>query len=236
VLWTATEVIACSDFVAKIFRKEFPDLAIRVLGHGVDLVRFEPCPRDQGQTIVFGYLGTLSRSKGVGVLAEAFTQAAPKKARLELVGSAYGDSALLSQLSALQSTSFKVLHAVDHKTVPAILSGFDILCLPSLLPETYSLALHEGFAGGLPALVSDLGWPAEIIRKAECGRVAAAGDVDDWANAIGEISEHREILKTWKNRLPLPLRVEEESFFYEQLYRRSISAGSQQGWMRSPDA
>lgn len=223
-LWAASEIVACSDFVARAFGNEFPGLPIRVQGHGIDLIRFSPRPRRDGDTIVFGYLGTLSKSKGVHVLAEAFTRAAPGNARLEMIGSVAGDDAFRTELKCLEAENLKIFDAIDHSAVPDTLARFDVFCLPSLVPETFSLALHEGFAAGLPCLVSDIGWPPELVRRTGCGRVAAAGDATDWSRAIREISEHRELLGSWKNELPLPLRVEEESFFYEQIYRRAIFA------------
>ena len=74
----------------------------------------------------------------------------------------------------------------------------------------------------MPALVSDLGAPADRVRRNGGGRAITVGDVDAWAQAIEEIASHPEQLTTWRQELTLPSRLEEEAFFYESLYRRMI--------------
>ncbi len=46
-----------------------------------------------------------------------------------------------------------------------------------------------------------------------CGKTIAVDDVHAWADAIAELVAQREVLSFWRDRLPL--RVEEEAFFYD---------------------
>jgi glycosyltransferase involved in cell wall biosynthesis len=224
-LFAASCVVACSDFVATIFKREFPDLPIRTLDHGIDLLRFSIRRRaDNNAPIVFGFIGTLSEAKGVHVLTEAFVRAAPANARLELVGPTHYDKALVQRLKNTRNNNISIKEGVDHQEVPRVLADFDVLCLPSLVPEAGSLALREAFATGLPALVSDVGWPADVVAKLGCGRVIPVGDVDAWAHAIREISADPSALIGWTENVPMQLRLEEESFFYEQFYRHACTS------------
>jgi glycosyltransferase involved in cell wall biosynthesis len=220
ILESACAVIACSEFVAAIFRAEYPDLSIRVVEHGIDLLKFDPpAPRASSDTVTFGYIGNLSETKGVHVLAEAFARAAPAKARLKLVGPSYDDTLMLQLRNWSQECpAISIEPAVPAHDIPAMLGTFDVLCLPSLVPETFSLALHEGFAAGLPALVSDLGHPGFVVREHCCGEVVAAGDVQAWADAIGRVTARPSLLKDWRHNVPLPNRIEEEGFLYSQIY------------------
>src|SRR5208283_2318549 len=108
--------------------------------------------------------------------------------------------------------------------VPALLRQFDVLCLPSMFPETFSLVLHEGFASGVPCLVSDLGYPPEVVRRNGCGEVLPPGDIRVWSEAIAQISADPSILAGWKRNLPLPARIEEEGFLYSCLYKAAVAA------------
>lgn len=221
VLSGAVEVTACSPLVADAVRREHPDLPIRVVGHGIDLLRFAPArPKPRNGPIVFGYMGTLSEPKGLGVLVKAFVRAAVPNARLELVGSSRGNESFIPVLEQARSANITVRDVVPYAEVPGVLAGFDVLCLPSLLRETFSLAMHEGFAAGLPSLVSDSGWPAEVVRQADCGRAVATGDVEAWSREIRAICADPSVLDRWHRNIPLPRRVEEEGFIYDQLYRR----------------
>ena len=71
----------------------------------------------------------------------------------------------------------------------------------------------------MPALVSDLGAPHAYVTHHGGGQVLAFGDVDAWAKAISHAMASPEQIEAWRARLPLPLRVEEEGFYYDSLYR-----------------
>lgn len=223
ILRGASAVTAVSEFVAEQVRREAPDMTVRVIGNGVDLLRFPiPRPRTGDGEVVFGYLGTVSEAKGARVLVEAFARAAPRGARLRIVGPAYDEdfAAELALLSQGAAVSFEGSVPPDRAT--ALLAEFDVLCVPSQVPESFSLALHEGFAAGLPVLVSDLGNPARVVAAAGCGLVVPPSDIEAWAAAIGEAVDPG-ARRIWAARAPLPLRVEEEAFLHQQLYRAATA-------------
>lgn len=224
----AAAVVAVSDYVAGRFRAELPDLKILVVNNGIDLLRFgRPPARAKGPVqspLVFGYLGTVSEAKGAPLLARAFAQAAPADAELRIIGPAYEAATETALRAAAQEARIRLEGAVPAADIPDRLAQFDVLCIPSQVPESYSLALYEGFASGLPALVSDLGNIAEEVGRHGCGRVLPAADVQAWAEAIADLAGDRSPLETWRERLPLPFRVEEEGFLYMQLYRAAAAA------------
>ena len=219
----ARAVSACSDYLAAVFKREHPDLAVGVVEHGLDLARFAAAPRSPGGELVFGYLGTISQSKGVHVLAEAFADALTPDARLELIGPCFDDE-LRSRLTACaqRAPNIALRGPVPATAVPELLAGLDVLCLPSLWPETFSLAIHEGFAAGLPCLVSDLGWPGRLVRLEGCGEPIPAGDVAAWRLAITRIALDRGRLEPWRLRTPRPRSLDQEGNAYEALYRPFI--------------
>jgi glycosyltransferase involved in cell wall biosynthesis len=108
---------------------------------------------------------------------------------------------------------------VTHAKIFQVIRSLDVLCLPSRVPETFSLVLHKACAAGVPSLVSDLGAPGEFVGKGGFGRVIPVDDIDAWADAIIDVAADSSVLRNWRANLPLPLRVEEEGFFYDSLYR-----------------
>lgn len=226
----ASDVVACSNFVADRFRNEFVRLRIRVIEHGVDLLRFgRPPLRDGRDTTVFGFLGTLSEIKGVPMLADAFSRLPMANAGLDLIGPANRDDEAYHRLEVLaeRDNRIKIKSPITANQVPETLKEFDILCLPSLVPETYSLVLHEGFASGLPCLVSNLGFPPEVVRSNNCGEVLPAGEVGAWTDAMARIALDPSVLVEWRRHLPLPTRIEEEGFLYSCLYRAAARASQE---------
>ncbi|HEY8381979.1 MAG TPA: glycosyltransferase [Microvirga sp.] len=227
ILADADAIVACSPYVAQSFQAEYPDLPIRIIPHGINLLDFAPARPSAGDAIVFGYVGTLSAMKGVDVLVEAFAKTDLPQARLKLVGPTFDDD-LARTLEQFASADERIsIHpAIPAAEVPAMLATFDILCLPSRVPETFSLAVHEAFAANLPCIVSDLGHPAQVIREHGCGMVAPSGDVTAWAEALHAAARGEHVLAEWQAQIPLPFRVEEEGFLYSQIYT---------GLVRSPE-
>lgn len=224
----AAAVVACSEYVAGVFRAEFPEVEVRVIHHGIDLLRFgAPAKTRPSETIVFGYVGTLSATKGVHILAEAFARAAPDNAVLKLIGPAFDEAFSYNLAEIGRCGSISIDPPISAAEIPAALAQFDVLCLPSTVPETFSLAVHEGFAAGLPCLVSDLGYPAQLVREHGCGDVAKRGDVSAWSQTIGKLASTPGKLAEWRSNIPSVYRTEEEGFLYSQIYssliRRPVS-------------
>ena len=226
ILAGAIERIACSRFVKEQFERECPNLAFRVIPHGIDLLKFSPrdCKDDKDE-IVFGFLGTVSEAKGIDILVNAFLDADVVNGKLVIVGPVHGsrdvETRIISACKADRRITLK--GPVSAEEVPSVLSGFDVLCVPSQVPETFSLVLHEAFAAGLPAIVSDLGHIAEVVRANGCGLVATATSIPAWSDAIESVAANRNQLRLWQTKIPCPLRIEEEAFFYDQIYRRNAA-------------
>jgi glycosyltransferase involved in cell wall biosynthesis len=225
-LAAAAERCAPSAFVAERYRAAFPELDFRVLPHGLDLLqlagRAAPPPARQPGPLRLAYVGSIVRQKGLDVLLRALTLLPGADVRLSVVGGAWGNTGYHAEVLALAEADARVefVGKLAPQQVFQRLREADLLCVPSRVPESFSLVLHEAAAAGTPALVADLGAPAGFVEAHRCGQAVAAGDAPAWAGAIGALAGDRGRIAAWRDRLPLPLRVEEEAFFYESLYRR----------------
>jgi glycosyltransferase involved in cell wall biosynthesis len=227
VLEGAAERVAPSSYVAARFKDSFPSLDFRVVEHGIDLLALAAAMPAAGQgkesrVLQLAYVGTIIPQKGLDVLLKALAQVPAANLKLKVIGGFFGNSGYHDQIRALAAADARVelQGRMESAAVFAALSQADLLCLPSKVPESFSLVLREACAVGVPALVTDLGAPAGLVSQHGCGRVLPAGNVAAWAAALVEITENPETLREWKLKLPLPMRVEEEAFLYESLYRR----------------
>jgi glycosyltransferase involved in cell wall biosynthesis len=228
ILAAAGARICPSEYVAGRYLSAFPDLEFSTVPHGIDLLALAACsvsqasPPETGLTL--GFIGSVVPQKGLDTLLRAFARVPGSSHKLRIVGGFYGDPAYHREVRLLAGADprVEVVGEVAPAQVFNIIQSLDVLCLPSLVPETFSLVLHEAAAAGVPALVSDLGAPGERVAQLGGGRVLPPGDVDAWTRAIAEVAAHPELLETWRAELPLPLRIEEEAFFYESLYRRLL--------------
>lgn len=225
-LASASLLVAPSEFVAERYRTAFPGCSVRVVPHGIDLLALgagdDDPPRLAGEgPLVLGYVGAIHAQKGLDVLLRAFAKVQAPQLRLRVIGGFYGPRAYHDDIRALASADLRVelLGQLGAGDVLRAVRGLDLLCLPSRVPETFSLALHEAAALGVPALVSNLGAPGDLLSRTGGGQAVAAGDVRAWADAIRAIAHNPAQLGLWRAELQLPLRVEEESFFYDAMYR-----------------
>src|SRR4029077_17145333 len=86
ILSGAKAVIAPSRFLAALFKKEFPDLKISLVRHGMDSGSLKENTRTykRGDEIVFGYTGGLAPHKGVHLLLKAFRELELASAKLKV--------------------------------------------------------------------------------------------------------------------------------------------------------
>jgi len=215
-----------SSYVAERYREEFPGMEFKVIPHGIDLAALppqaSPPPPRPGKGITLGFVGTIVPHKGLDILLQALDRVTHPDLRLLVAGEIHGDAVHAERIRrrAHADTRIKMLGRLGAAEVAHLMHQLDVLCLPSQVPETFSLVLHEAAAAGVPALVSALGAPGEHVGRHGCGRCLPANDVEAWADAIAALLERPQTLDDWRVRLPLPLRVEEEAFFYESLYRQ----------------
>jgi len=222
----AQYIVCPSEFVATQYRQEFLGVKFKVIPHGIDLSAFRfDLHKSHSGGLVFGFLGSMNSVKGIDVLISAFREVTHPDTELHLYGGFFGDIEFKTKLTKLASGDerIKFFDAVSHDKVFDVLQTFDVICIPSVVPETFSLVLHEATAARIPALVSSLGAPKDYVEANNSGLVIAAGDKVAWSKALIKVVSEPECLDDWRENLPLALRTEEEAFFYQGVYEKSIS-------------
>ena len=163
-------------------------------------------PRDESEGLRFLYVGRFVRDKGLESLIKGFKLALKKHPanRLATVGAqtddSGADSAFFREMSnyvASRETAGKVEFlppVFDKEQLTRQIAASDVICVPSLSGETFSMAVLEGMAQARPILVSDFGPMPEAIDHKVNGYVARAGDPESIAGAIEFFSTHRDDL------------------------------------------
>lgn len=183
--------IGVSGFVTDGLRRHLPGHAsMQTIPNGVDLAQFSPVrwaherirlraewgcrPED----VVFLYAGAVVPEKGLLPLGRAYARLRARLDHVHLVVA--GDSGLWdltlsphdsgdhdAQLqAALEGTpGVQRLGRVQAQGMAAVYAACDVLVVPSLVSETFSLSGVEGMASGLPLVVSDSGALPDLIRQ-----------------------------------------------------------------------
>lgn len=151
------------------------DRAVTIRQGAASAGESEPGPRELGRPRL-GYIGTLSRIKGVATLLDAFASA-PDEWRLAIAGSGELESLVRDRTATDERISF--LGRLEGRSKEDFFASLDVLLIPSEWEENAPLVAVEAAVRGLPAVVSDRGGlpetaEAEVFRAGDPGALREA--------------------------------------------------------------
>lgn len=183
-----------ADYFRELFGSNLPPL--HVIGNGIDASGIAPSSSPADETLSIGYIGAVAPHKGVHVVVEALRQARLPKARLTLFGVItqpyFGD--LLKVVEKIDNLEFRAYGGFDPADLPALLGGVDIVVVPSMWWETYSIVIREALACGIPVIASRLGALPEAVRHGENGLLFHPGSSLELATMLQLLDSNRDQL------------------------------------------
>jgi glycosyltransferase involved in cell wall biosynthesis len=184
----ADRILYASDYVRQSFLAEgFPDTILERFDLSAD-ARFKPAankPSDGKFRVVS--IGSLSFSKGVAVLLDAFKRFDAKEAELTLVGGS-GTPKMRKYLEACLAQDSRVRLAPGDP-LPH-LQAADALVHASF-QDGFGYAPAEALACGVPVVVTEHTGAKERVREGVNGFVVPVGDPDAIVRALKKIRETR---------------------------------------------
>lgn len=197
----ATAVVAVSPSLRDecLTRRLTDESKIIVLGrgssNGVDLARFSPADPETRQACrsrlgldptldVIGFVGRLTPSKGLSVLAQAALLArGAYPFQILLVGSEEREGYARSLLSILRVAGIPTTHVPWVEDVSQVYPAMDLLCLPSLR-EGFPNVVLEAAASSLPVVTTDATGCRDSVIPSVTGWIAQAGDAADLSRCL----------------------------------------------------
>jgi glycosyltransferase involved in cell wall biosynthesis len=163
---------------------------LRIFPRGLDTELFTPAlhdpqfwPKRGAKGPVLLYVGRISKEKDLGLLPEIIP-ALQKKAgqfTLALVGEGPYRAELEKLLPGAIFTGI-----LSGRELGIAYASADLFVFPSTT-DTYGNVVVEAMAAGLPAAVSDIGGPRELVKNSQMGRVLPARDATAWINGLAEM-------------------------------------------------
>jgi glycosyltransferase involved in cell wall biosynthesis len=169
---------------------------LRLFPKGTDVERFHPRHRRPqvwrryglaGKTVVL-YVGRVSKEKNLDVLREAFFRVRRQRSDVGLAIVGDGPYLLEFKRSLADTSGVTFTGFVEGEELAELYASADIFAFPSTT-DTYGSAVLEAQASGLPAVVSDVGGPPEVIRDGATGYVTRADDAEHFAAALLRLVE-----------------------------------------------
>jgi glycosyltransferase involved in cell wall biosynthesis len=164
---------------------------VETLAPGVDTEKFNPARRDETLWTRMGvtqprrllYCGRISIEKNVDLIEAAFEKICATRSDVAIIFAGEGP-----HLAAIKDRLAKLpAHFPGPQTdaqLAALYASSDLLIFPSTT-DTLGQVVLEAQASGLPALVSTLGGPRELVEHDSTGLVLSTTDPAAWAAAIG---------------------------------------------------
>ncbi len=170
----------------------FDPARLSIFRRGIDTTMFAPLPESRevlrarfnlppGITLL--YAGRVSRDKSVLFLTEVYKELHARDMAVNLVIA--GDGPLLEEIRQDLAPYPTVIFTgrVEQKKMPELYAMADLFVFPSTM-DTFGMAVLEAQTCGLPALVTNIGGPQELISDGETGIILPADQLDVWAEAV----------------------------------------------------
>lgn len=207
----AHRVICCSESLRRLYvRLGFTrEAKTCVLGegsaNGIDIHEFTPTPqsRDGTQALrvrlgipdgapVIGFVGRLTRDKGVPELLDAFEQIRPSfaDARLLMLGDFEDGDPIPESYAKRISIHPRVVRAGWVSDPASYYPIMDVLAFPSYR-EGFPNAVLEAAAAGVPTVAFEATGSVDAVRDGVTGALVPLGDVGAFARALQRyLSDH----------------------------------------------
>ena len=114
---------------------------------------------------------------------------------------------------------------LDHARIAEVYAELDVLVIPSLVQESFSLAALEAKAFGRPVIASRIGALPELVVDGENGVLVPPGDVDALRRVLERLGDPGEVERLRPGPSGL-LRPEEHAQRLEELYSGLVARGA----------
>ncbi|MBP6016568.1 MAG: glycosyltransferase family 4 protein [Candidatus Promineofilum sp.] len=192
-----------------------PGLAEQIAGHRTARIPGE---------LKLGYVGSISRQKGLHVLIEAMNELPVEGVTLDIYGDLVVFPAYVAELRALvRHPGIRFNGLLPRERLWAVLGDMDALVMPTLWYEASPATIREAFAAGLPVIASDLGAPGSMIRHGVDGLLFPAGDVAALQATLARLAADPARLDALRAGIPQVRTEAEHVRQIDDVYRQALT-------------
>jgi glycosyltransferase involved in cell wall biosynthesis len=221
---SSQRVLVPSNFVKAQFSSNgYPPERITVVPLGVNFTDHHPDPMQKSDVLTFAAVGSILASKGLHILIKAFKEVPAKEIRLRIFGREDAAPVYTRQLKKMASGDKRIQFmgpfSPDQRN--ETFNQIDILVIPSLVPESFSLVAREALLHRKPVIASRIGALPEVVGDKGNGYLFTPGQVDELKRIISEIANDPGVLL--KLDCPGPKHIdtmEEHILVMEKLYHK----------------
>ncbi len=205
---------------------------IGISHYGIDTSRIPEAPHDRRlhPPLRVGFIGTLAPHKGCDILVRAM-RSLPREpeATLEIYGNLERFRRFVKELRGLAGVDERISFAgsFQREGVGEVLSGLDVLVVPSRWYENQPGVILEAFAAGMPVIAANLGGMSEFVKHEENGLLFKPEDAEDLARQLRRLGEEPGLLERLRAGIGPVKTVEENADELEELYNTLLDKKGQ---------
>lgn len=219
-------VLTPSRFVRDLHLKYYPSLVrkLRVLPLGIPPIPGARRVEEPRGMMRFCYFGNILPIKGLHVLLDAFKGLPKGRAILTLYGertpwnAAYYDQ--LREEASGHPVSFR--GSFKREDLCEALKDQDVVVLPSICPESFSLVVREANRVGLPVVASSIGAIPEVVEDGRNGLLVEPGNVEAWKQCLLRLIDQPRLVTHMASRLPKAKDMADHAKELVDLYREVL--------------
>jgi glycosyltransferase involved in cell wall biosynthesis len=215
-------------YFAMLGDRGFQTEKMRLFKRGIDAIKFNFTEEGRAKVRknlglatgpVLLWVGRIGKEKSLDFLARVYKNVVRRRGAFTLIIA--GDGPILAEVRADFSDCLGVIFTgrIPHDALPWWYSAADVFVFPSVT-DTFGMVILEAQACGLPALVSNVGGPQELIENGKTGFVLQENDEAAWTDAIIRMAEmmEREPERYMEMRYMSRKRIEETATWEEATF------------------
>jgi glycosyltransferase involved in cell wall biosynthesis len=184
-----TLLVPSSEYIQMLKERGYRHRHMELFRRGLRTEHFKPGLKKVGQGAQgpkLFYAGRISKDKNIDFLVQVYRQLRELHpgVSLTLAGSGPYMEELKGLCRDLPDVHF--LGRVQYEDLPELYNNQDLFVFPSVT-ETFGMVVLEAQACGLPALVSNIGGPKEIIVDGATGYALPVDNVQPWVARLDEL-------------------------------------------------
>jgi len=168
----------------------------------------------------FGFMGGTAYHKGGHVLVKAFEKISD--ADLHIFGVVDEDKKY-EFLNGVNNPNINFPGFVSERAKQKALSEIDVLIVPSICFESFSIVIQEAYMSGAPVIASDIGAMAEFVKDGVTGLHFKVGDYKDLRRKIQYLIDNPQKVEEMRTNLPKVKTIEENTVEIETIYASVVS-------------
>lgn len=140
---------------------------------------------------VFGFVGRITRDKGVNEILEAFSRL-DEKCKLLIIGDREGLNTIDEKLWSYAEKNQNIIISDFVQDIERYYAAMDMLLLPSYR-EGFGMVIAEAAALGTPAIVSDIPGPIDVVKINKTAFIINAKNPDDLYKRMKYVLDNRNV-------------------------------------------